>query len=835
MDRLEIRVWQDVTDRTAIYVSARAAGASWRTLGLIPLALDDGISASGRFRFGDISLDLAAQGAKPVRRVDLRVWQHLEDGRELHVNARPAGGSWGTLGTVPLVLDGLSGDGRLRFGDINLEVPIADNGVTTLAEGFGTANGVSRPTGRYGFGLAVDGDGGVIVADRQNGVIRRVAPDGAVTTIAGSRLHWGLQDGPAETARFNSPRDVAVAPDGAIYVADGRNHRIRKITPDGTVVTVAGSDRGDAERSEVRDGPAGQALFHGDGPVALALDWYGDLYIAEREAVRRLSPSGWVSTVVGSNGPGWRDGPADEAQIMGLHDIAVDDAGNLYVIDDTRGSVSARSPVLAIRRIGVDGIVETLYRDAAPSLGGTLAYPAGIAVSGSGTVHLSNTGRDHIVMLTTDGELRAVAGTGEEGYLDGPRGAARFSAPGRMALDPDGALVVADQSGTVIRRVTVAAASDGSEVIPLAQAPEIPRVLGIRVSVFAGEGRQGFLDGPAETARFLFPYGMALDDSGNIVVADSGNHAIRSVAPDGTVATLAGGNGTGARDGPCRDAQFAGPVGVVADQKRGTLYVSEREGSRIRRIDREGASCVVTTVAGGEPGAADGRVAVARFFSPEGLALDGEGNLWIADHGYSLIRRLSPEGYVQTIARGTDTARLWSNQGSHDGPADLARFYLSGGLALDDAGSIFFPDANNAIRKIDRAGFVSTVLRTDDYHRGGALSPFTSGIAIGPAGELFVADSGFGRVVRVSPDGVLAIVADKESDPLLADPQRGLDPSGLLVTPTGDLFVTSLHAGVIWRITFEETATRSSATGEAPAREVDELFDQIAASMVVDQ
>ena len=799
--RVEVRVWQDVTDSAAIHVSARAAGVSWRTFGLITLALDDGISSSGEFRYGDIRLDVPVPGHTAGAPVDLRVWQRVEEGGELHVSARAAGGSWRTFGTIRLVFDGLSGDGRLRFGDVTLEAPLPDDAVTTLAEGLVHAN-ASSPSGWYGFGLTADRDGGVIVADRKNHVIRRVAPDGAVTAIAGSWQWPGLKDGPAGAARFNGPQDVAVAPDGTIYVADTGNHRVRKITPDGTVSTVAGSDRTGAEWDETRDGPAGQALFHGEGPAGLALDWYGDLYILDRNAVRRLSPSGWVSTVVGANGLGWRDGPADEAQVSGLHDIAVDDAGNLYVIDGARHGVSAD---VAIRRIGVDGIVETLYRDTAPSLGGTLAYPAGIAVSGSGTVYLSNTGRDQIVMLTEEGELRAVAGTGEEGHLDGSRGTARFSAPGRIAFVPDGALVIADQSGTVIRRVAFGA---GSEAVALARASELPRIPGVRVSVFAGSGEQGFLDGPGEAAQFLFPWAMALDDSGNIIVADRGNDAIRSVAADGTVTTLAGGNGAGTRDGACHEAQFTAPSGVVADPERGVLYVSDTGGHRIRRIDRGGASCVVTTVAGGEQGVTDGPAVAARFAWPSGLALDGEGNLLIVDHGYSRIRRLSPEGYVETIARGTSWT-LWHNPGSRDGRPGLAEFDLAGGLAVDNEGSIFFPETNNAIRKIDRAGFVSTVLRTDDFSRGGALSPFLSGIAIGPAGDLFVADTGFGRVVRVSPGGVLAIVADGENAPPLRLVRRGLDPLGLLMTPAGELFVTSQHGSVILRITFEETAETS--------------------------
>ena len=809
--RIEVRVWQDVGDELDIQISARPAAGSWRTLGTIPLPLDDGVSSTG-YNYGDISLDVPlANWASPVT-VEVRVWQNVGNSRVIYISARPSAGSWQTLGTIRLPLDdGFSSTGRFRFGDIGLDVPFPEGGVRTLAGtpglwGFRDGSGEHARFGGWprngALGLTVDRDGSVVVADRWNHAIRRVALDGTVTTIAGGN-GVGLEDGPAETARFNSPRDVVVDAEGSIYVADGENHRIRKITPEGVVSTIAGSDRGGADWREIRDGPSEQALFA--GPTALVLDPYGDLYIVERFAVRRLSPSGWVSTFAGDNGWGWRDGPREVAQFQSLYDIAVDDAGNLYVIDDTRGSVGSGGTVLAIRKIDTSGIVTTLYRDGYPSLGGTLAYPSGLAVTGDGTVYLANTGRHQIVRLTAEGQLRAVAGTGEKGHLDGPHGAANFSLPRRIAFSPDGALIVADQDGSVVRRVVPGEGGPGAETIPLADFEALPRVSGVRVRVYAGAGDQGFVDGPAGQAQFVLPRGLAVDGSGNVIVADGLNEAIRAIAPDGTVTTVAGGSGKGARDGPCEEAQFGWPVDVAVDAG-GSIYVADSSGNSIRRIDT-GADCSVTTVAGQGPvssqeegwgGFRDGPAAAAEFRSPGALAFDSEGNLFIADTENNLIRRLSPGGQVSTIAGPAGGFR--GNLGTQDGQGEYALFSSPRGIAVDSEGNVFFTEANNAIRRIDRSGFVSTVISTPDYGEGGALSPFLIGIAVGPDGELYIADGGFGRVLRLTRDGILSIVADAQH----SVGSRRLDPNGIVVAPDGDLFISDSSTSSILKITFED-------------------------------
>ncbi len=815
--RVEVRVWQSVEDGREIHIGARPADGLWQTLGRIPLALDDGFSPRGWYRYGDISVDIRLPNRSSPLIVEVRVWQDVRDDQNIYISARDSLGEWDTLGTVRLPLDeGLSFDRQWRFGDISLGVPLQEARVTTLAghpdlRGYEDGQGEEALFGRSFFGLGIEGDrdGSVVVADSENHAIRRILPDGTVTTIAGGNGE-GVRDGPAATAQFAGPEDVAIAPDGSIYVADRDAHRIRKIAPDGMVTTVAGGgpiaglSNDAAAWGDFRDGPAEEARF--SFPHGIVIDQYGDLYVAEDyQRIRRVSPAGWVSTFAGSSRLGYRDGPAGRARFFEILAIAIDSSGTIYVVE---GTDSLAGPGIAVRTVTADGLVSTLFRETDQVSGLTLGHPRGLAVTSDGVIYIANTGRHQLVRLTSDGELRAVAGTGDRAYADGPLDGAAFDRPGGIAIMDDGSLVVADEGNGVIRRITLGRNRLGTPGLRLAGDLGIPRMQGVTVSIFAGkagpkvEGEPRFRDGPSREALFDQPWAMALDTDGNVIVADSGNHAIRRIAPDGTVTTIAGGQGEGSRDGPCDEAQFARPQGVAVAED-GSIYLADSRANRIRRI---GPDCAVTTVAGGGSLAAegqwggyrDGLAAEARFRDPAALAFDHEGNLLIAERGNSLVRLLSPDGEVSTVAGGRfvpspEKRPAWV--GSVDGPGDRALFFSPEGIAVDGEGNIFFTERWNPIRAIDGNGFVSTVLRTPRNPYGGALSPSIAGIAVGHDGALFVADQDYGRVVRVTRDGVLSVVAE------------GLGkPQGIVATAAGALLVTDIGDNVIWKITFEDGA-----------------------------
>ena len=760
---VEVRVWQNVDDERDLYLSARPAGGSWRTLGTVPLALD-GLTASGSYRYGDITL------AVP-QAVDIRIWQDVDEGWRFFLSARPAGGSW--LGRFSLLPDdGLSSNGRYRYGDITLVLRLPD--VTTLAGRAGRhgyADGFADEAlfgadPALGFeqsralGLAIDGEGNVIVADSGNHAIRRIAPDGTVTTIAGGN-GWGLRDGPVATAQFAGPMDVAIAADGSIYVADSYSHRIRRIA-DGIVTTVAGGgpiftwpDFDDDSWGDYRDGPADKARLNFPHGIAFAPD--GGLFILEAQRrIRRLSPSGWVSTMVESSGAyAQRDGPSHLAQFGSLRAIDTDTQGNVYVIDARTGAIPG---TVAVRKIDAEGFVSTLFSGVSGGAGGVLSIPSGLAVADDGAIYIANTGRHQLLELRGD-ELRGVAGSGQDDYADGDRAGAAFRLPGAIAMLRDGTLVVADEGNGLIRRV--APAAGGSRA-------GFPAVMGaewLSATVERFAGQPGLRD----------PKGMALDAAGHVIVAD--NYAIRRIAPDGTVTTIAGGNGEGVHDGPATTAQFADPrdVAVHAD---GSIYVADALGNRIRRIAPDG---MVTTVAGSGPIARiggfrgefrDGPAALARFQEPTAVAFDREGNLLIADSGNNLIRKLSPAGEVSSFVDGRGVR----------------------GVAVDDNGNVFFTNNARSINKVAHDGSVSILLEPPHARRGGTLLFIMEGIAVGSDGAVYVADPYYDRVARIDGDGSFAFVAGG----------RGTNPFGFrAVLPLDDGTLLASGHDAIWRITFD--------------------------------
>ena len=316
------------------------------------------------------------------------------------------------------------------------------------------------------------------------------------------------------------------------------------------------------------------------------------------------------------------------------------------------------------------------------------------------------------------GQVETRAGTGAPGIQDGPAEASSFINPFGLAVDGRDNLIVSEGgAGNRIRRITrdgkletIAGADEhqfdspsgiavdkSGNVLVADTANNRIRKIGRdgRVNTIAGNGEPGFNDGPAESARFDGPVGVAVDQAGNIIVADTYNDRIRRISIDGNVSTIAGCGAPGMSDGPAADSLFDTPCGVAIDGQ-GDILVADTGNNAIRRISPDGA---VTTIAGGLRGQADGNGSEAGFDHPVGIVITHDGFLFVTDEGSGCIRRISPDGEVATIAG--------SRAGFENGSGGQARFNGPCGIAIDGKGTLYVADTQNYL--IRRVSLVNPV------------------------------------------------------------------------------------------------------------------------------
>jgi sugar lactone lactonase YvrE len=313
-----------------------------------------------------------------------------------------------------------------------------------------------------------------------------------------------------------------------------------------------------------------------------------------------------------------------------------------------------------------------------------------------------------------------------------------------------------------------------------------------QISTLAGENEQkGSVDGLGAIARFDVPRGVAVDANGNSYLADSFNHTIRKVTPAGVVSTLAGVAGQqGTVDAPGIEARFRGP-GWTAVDSSGTLYISCN--STIRRITPEG---LVGTLAGADEqlGSTDGPGNKARFFFAGGITIDGNGNAYVADSGNQTIRKISPDGQVTTLAG------VVKQTGFGDGPIGIARFNTPMGVTVDGSGNVYVADMrNHTIRKVTPDGTVMTLAglaqESGSADGQGSLARFyePQGVAVDKSGNVYVADTGNHTIRKITPSGRVSTIAGVAGQGTFvpgAFPGYLVFPIGLALTPDGDLVVT---------------------------------------------
>jgi len=727
------------------------------------------------------------------------------------------------------------GNGNIAQFDYPSSVAVDDSGNVYVADRFNNRIRKITPTGvvstlagsTKGFvdgsgstaqfdspvGIALDIYGNVYVADWGNNCIRKITPAGVVTTLAGSGLA-GSANGIGETAQFNRPSDVALDGSGNVFVADGYNNRIRKITPAGVVSTLAGSTQGFANGI----GSSVQFYF----PFGIAIDPAGNIYVADQtnNCIRKIAGNYILTGIAPKqtepqnvllNANDGNGGNTNQSFTITVNNVILPIITSLFPTDDTTNVNVSSNLVITFDSIMRKGTGKILINDVSndstyqiinvadssvritnnvvtinlPSdLERNMSYYvlipatafkdpdsnyfAGISdktiwnfttTSNSPPTFTSTpvidldenqnyfytiTTRDvdtdfvrvttptiptwlYLSSITYD-DVITIAGSDAYGLTDGIGTAAVFYHPADVAVDSHGNIFVADGNNT-IRKIT----SKGV------------------VSTFAGSGKPGFRDGTGTAAQFFKPSGVTVDTSGNVYVADQFNNSIRKITSKGVVSTLAGSGNAGYTNGVGSSAQFNQPTGVAVDSS-GNIYVADMLNDCIRKITPEG---VVSTLAGSEMvGFADGNGSLAQFFFPEGIAVDGFGNVYVADRNNQRIRKITPTGDVTTLA-GSGII------GSADGNGNVAQFEYPSSVAVDVSGNVFVADQyNNRIREITPAGVVSTLAGAGnrgfaDGTGTTAQFDYPEGIAVDISGNAYVADLYNNRIRKIPGNYIL--------------------------------------------------------------------------------
>ena len=328
----------------------------------------------------------------------------------------------------------------------------------------------------------------------------------------------------------------------------------------------------------------------------------------------------------------------------------------------------------------VAGIGGGFSGDGGPATSAQLKSPSGVAFDSSGNLFIADQFNHRIRKVDTSGNIGTVAGTSTQGFSgdEGPATSAQLERPSGVAVDSSGNLFIADLINNRIRKVDTSG--------------NISTVAGTSTAGWSGDG------GPATSAQLNFPHGVAVDSSGNLFIADSGNHRIRKVDTSGDISTVAGTStqGFSGDGGPATSARLSEPMGVTVDSS-GDLFIADMSNQRIRKVDTSGNISTVTgdgTFAFGGDG---GPATSAQMWNPIGVAVDSSGNLFIADTSNHRIRKVDTSGNISTVA-GTGT------QGSSGdgGPATDARLFAPHDVAFDSSGNLLIADLNNnRIRKVE--------------------------------------------------------------------------------------------------------------------------------------
>ena len=636
------------------------------------------------------------------------------------------------------------------------------------------------------LGIAIDEMGNVYVADQTNRRVRRVdARTGRVTTVAGNGREAQDGDGGlAIAAAFNEPNGVAFDPSGALLVSDFSIRRIDAAT--GIVTTIVG----------------GQFGFCGDGGDALAacfnyisgftVDSGGNIFIADRrnQRVRRVDAETNVITTIagnGTQGSSGDGGAAIDASLNSPFGIAIDEVRNVLYIADSANDRVRRVDIATdvISTFAGGGSVSEGFGDGLPATSAILTFPVGLAIDASGNLIVADRGSPLVRRVDVEtGIITTIAGNG--GFATdgdgGPATSASLQDPWAVAVDGAGNIVVADAGGFVVRKVDSRTGN---------------------IDTLAGNRRQLVVENDvAATATSLHkPIGVTLDPSGNLFITDAESQLIRKVdGVTGIITTVAGGGvpESGIGDGgSATDAALSTPRGNVAVDDLGNIYIADRFNYRVRRVDAQTRE--ITTVAGNgiDDSSGDGGQATDAALRPEDLALDTQGNLYIVENTTKRIRRMNlASGVISTVAGG--------GTGTDPGDGGAAIEAVLGSalrIAVDGNDNLFISDyGSGRVWRVDAVtGTMTTVAGGgedfEENRQAKAVSLFPEEIAFDDDGNLYITDYNYPygiRKVDAQTQTITTVAGDDVRD--LGDNGPARDaflfyPSGVAVDAAGNLYI----------------------------------------------
>jgi len=687
------------------------------------------------------------------------------------------------------------------------EVP--PNGIITTVAGTNTS-GFSGDGGsatnamlKNPWSVAVDASGDLFIADTLNNRIREVAPNGIISTVAGTNgAGFSGDGGSATNAQLKSPYDAAVGASGNLFIADTSNNRIREVAPNGVITTMTGTNASGFA------GDGGSATIAKlSSPHGLAVDASGNLFIADtsNNRIRKVDNTGLITTVAGNgNGAYAGDGgPAASASLSGPAGVALDAAGNLLIADSNNNRVRkvllyAGYPIFTVSDAGVLNMGN--YSVVISNSFGSVTSAVAILTVAAPPIVTFQPASQIAVMGSSSLLSVSVAGAGPFGYLWflGGTNLIQSGTNNTLALPS----VATNNAGNYLVIITNSYGSVTSQVAtltivfpptlaaqPVSQTalsktnvifsvtaggtgpftyqwqfngtnfPNnlITTVAGNGTNAYAGDG------GPAINASLYFPEGVGFDSAGNLYIADHLNNRVRKVDTNGIITTVAG-NGTNAFSGDggfATNASLALPANMAWDAA-GDLFIVDQVNNRVRRVD---TNSVITTVAGGGSGGTGGAATNASFNSPYGVALDVAGNLYVADQYNNRICKVDTNGMITTIAAGT--------------------LSYPGGVALDAARNLYVADwLGGRIRKLSTSGSVATLVP--------GVSPL--GLTMDPAGNLFIGDFGNNRVCKVDTNGIMTTVAGNGIQAYAGDGGAATnaslcEPQGVAMDAAGNLFI----------------------------------------------